>query len=48
MASTTCLAVELTAPTAGLLQSLLTSARNAGLLKSDNTTAIDVDPVAMM
>ncbi|MCC6677563.1 MAG: primosomal protein N' [Phycisphaerales bacterium] len=41
-------ALELTAPTPGLLQSLLTAARNASLLKSDHTTAVDVDPVAMM
>lgn len=41
-------ALELTAPTPGVLQSLLTAARNAGLLKSDHATAVDVDPVAMM
>jgi len=40
--------IELLAPTAGDLQRLLTAARNRGLVKSDATIAVDVDPVALL
>jgi primosomal protein N' (replication factor Y) len=40
--------VELIAPDAGLIQTLLTALRNAKLLRSDHQTAVDVDPVAML
>ena len=42
------IAVELLAPSAGVIQQLLTHCRNRGLLKSDVHTAVDVDPVAML
>lgn len=42
------IAIELLAPSAGPLQSALTAMRNAGLLRSDATAAIDVDPVALL
>lgn len=41
-------AVELTAPTPGVIQSALTAARNQGVVKSDEHTAVDVDPVALL
>ena len=40
--------VELTAPDAPTLMTILTNLRSAGLLKSDHKTAIDVDPVSLM
>lgn len=42
------IALELLAPTAGPLQAALTTMRNAGLLRSDATAAVDVDPVALL
>lgn len=41
-------AIDIWAPRAGLVQATLASARQAGLLKSDARTAIDVDPVALL
>jgi len=40
--------VEVFAATAGDLQRILTAARNDGLIKSDATTAVDVDPIALL
>ncbi|MGI9013166.1 MAG: replication restart helicase PriA [Phycisphaerales bacterium] len=40
--------IELTSPTAGELQQLLTDARNRSLLKADAVMAIDVDPIALL
>jgi primosomal protein N' (replication factor Y) len=40
--------VEMTASTAGALQSLLTALRNARSLVSDMHTAVDVDPVSLL
>ncbi len=42
------IAIELTAPTRGSLQSLLAQLRGAGLLIADANTAVDVDPVSLM
>lgn len=42
------LAIELTAAKVVDLQRALTGARNAGLLRSDARTAVDVDPVALL
>ncbi|MEX0776546.1 MAG: primosomal protein N' [Phycisphaeraceae bacterium] len=42
------LQIELIAPRAGLIQQLLTSLRNAGLVRSDAHTAVDVDPVSLL
>jgi len=42
------ISIELIAPTTNPIQTLLTTIRNAGLAKSDSTTAIDVDPVSLM
>ncbi len=42
------LALELTSRTPAELQRALTHARNAGLLKSDARTAVDVDPMALL
>ena len=41
-------AVEVVAPSAGVLHRLLASVRAARLLKSDAHTAVDVDPVSLM
>ncbi|MGP1272164.1 MAG: replication restart helicase PriA [Phycisphaerales bacterium] len=41
-------AVELVAPTAGIIQDILRGLREAGLVKSDARTAVDVDPVSLM
>ncbi|MBL0921350.1 MAG: primosomal protein N' [Phycisphaerales bacterium] len=41
-------AVEVLAPSAGVIQALLTACRNEGLIKSDAHCAVDVDPVAML
>jgi len=41
-------AVELLAPAPGVIQSALAALRNAGLAKSDEHTAVDVDPVALL
>ncbi len=40
--------VEIIAPTAAVVQRLLTDLRNAGLAVSDVNTAVDVDPVALL
>lgn len=40
--------VEMLAPSAGVLQAALTALRNQGLVKSDEHTAVDVDPVALL
>ncbi len=40
--------VEMLAPSAGVIQAALTHARNAGLVTSDEHTAVDVDPVALL
>ena len=40
--------IEITASTAGLMQTLLADARNAGLIKADTSMAIDVDPIALL
>lgn len=40
--------VEIIAPTAALVQRLLTDLRNRGLAVSDANTAVDVDPVALL
>ncbi len=40
--------IELIAARAGVIQILLTALRNARLLQSDNHTAVDVDPVALL
>ena len=40
--------IELTSPTAGLIQRVLADARNRGLLRSDARTAVDVDPVSLL
>lgn len=42
------IAVELTAATRGEIQRVLQAARAAGLLISDRSTAVDVDPVALL
>ena len=42
------IAVEVLAPSAGAIQTLLTACRNEGLIKSDAHCAVDVDPVAML
>jgi primosomal protein N' len=42
------IAIELTAQRASDLQVALTALRNLGLVKSDEATAVDVDPVAML
>ena len=42
------IAIELTASRASAIQSALTILRNQGLLKSDDATAIDIDPVALL
>ncbi|MAE67659.1 MAG: primosomal protein N' [Phycisphaeraceae bacterium] len=42
------LQIEMTAPDAATLQRLLTSVRNEKLLRADQHTAIDIDPLAMM
>lgn len=42
------LSIEMHAPKAGGVQTALAAAREAGLLKSDAKTAIDVDPVAIL
>jgi len=41
-------AVEVLAPTAGILRHLLSALRSDKLLKSDAHTAVDVDPVSLM
>lgn len=41
-------AVDVIAPTALVLNRILTAARSAGVLKSDGVTAVDVDPVALL
>jgi primosomal protein N' (replication factor Y) len=41
-------AVDVIAPSAVVLNRLLTAVRDAGLVKSDAHTAVDVDPVALM
>ncbi|MBL9000498.1 MAG: primosomal protein N' [Phycisphaerae bacterium] len=41
-------AVEVLAPTAAALATLLSTLRSRGLLKSDARTAVDVDPVSLM
>lgn len=40
--------IELVAPDAATLQKLMTALRNAKVLKSDATTAVDVDPVDLL
>ena len=40
--------LEVTGSRAGLVQDALRAAREAGLLKSDAKTAVDVDPVSML
>ncbi len=40
--------VEITAPTAGVMQQALRLLRDRGLVKSDASTAVDVDPVSLM
>ena len=40
--------IEIIAPTAGVVQRLLTEMRNRGLAVSDVNTAVDVDPVALL
>src|SRR5690606_30964281 len=42
------IAIELTASRASELQAALTGLRNRGLAKSDEATAVDVDPVALL
>ncbi len=42
------LAIELTAHSASAIQARMTHARNLALLKSDATTAVDVDPIALL
>ncbi len=42
------IAIELTSQRATDLQAALTALRNLGLVKSDESTAVDVDPVAML
>ncbi|HEX8875415.1 MAG TPA: primosomal protein N' [Phycisphaerales bacterium] len=42
------LSIELHATRAGTVQAALAAARQAGLLKSDSKTAIDVDPVSIL
>ena len=42
------IAVELTAATRGEIQRVLQAARAAGLLISDRSTAVDVDPVSLL
>lgn len=42
------LAIELTAQTPAAIQARMTYARNHALLKSDATTAVDVDPIALL
>jgi len=42
------MAVEVTAPTPGVIQRLLTELRNRGLARSDALTAVDVDPIALL
>ncbi|GDX98798.1 primosomal protein N' [Phycisphaerae bacterium] len=41
-------AIDINAANASLLRDVLTSVRREGLLKSDSTTAVDVDPVSLM
>jgi primosomal protein N' len=41
-------AIDINAASAGLLRDVLTRVRRQGLLKSDNATAVDVDPMALM
>jgi primosomal protein N' (replication factor Y) len=41
-------AVEIVAPAAGVLQRALAGARRAGLLRSDASTAVDVDPATLL
>ncbi len=41
-------AVEMIAPTANLIQRALAAAREEGALKSDATTAVDIDPIWLM
>jgi primosomal protein N' (replication factor Y) len=40
--------VEMLAPSATVIQAALTAVRNLGLVKSDEHTAVDVDPVALL
>lgn len=40
--------VEMLAPAASVIQAALTHVRNAGLVTSDEHTAVDVDPVALL
>lgn len=40
--------VEITTPTAGIMQQALRLLRDQGLVKSDASTAVDVDPVSLM
>jgi len=40
--------IEIIAPTATRLQQLLASARSAGLIQSDASMAVDVDPIALL
>jgi primosomal protein N' (replication factor Y) len=40
--------VEMLAPSAMVIQAALTAVRNLGLVKSDEHTAVDVDPVALL
>ncbi len=42
------LAIELTAATPATIQARMTYARNQGLLKSDASSAVDVDPIALL
>ncbi len=42
------IAIELIAPDVGTIQAALTALRNQGLAKSDATTAVDVDPIALL
>jgi primosomal protein N' (replication factor Y) (superfamily II helicase) len=40
--------IELLAPTAGVMQSLLAAARSEGVIKAGAAMAIDVDPIALL
>jgi primosomal protein N' (replication factor Y) len=40
--------VEVLAPTPGALQALIAAARSAGVIRSDASMAVDVDPVALL
>lgn len=41
-------AIELLAPSAGQIQKVLTALRSRGLVKSDASCAVDVDPISML